>query len=168
MMFSRRIALFLVTGLVVGASGAQAVADQGTSTAGVLGQLHSDNVREMRMGSMAVQHGTSRDITAFGDELIRDHDAADALVVAFAKSRGITLAANTPPVGPIDLPKGEGFNAEFAKMMVKEHRDAIDQVNKWYVGTRDEKLKSLLSALLPMLEKHENTAQRLVDMGLKS
>jgi putative membrane protein len=166
MKFSRRIAVFLVTGLVVGAAAAQA--DQGVSTAQVLGQLHSGNVREMRMGTLAMQNGKSQDVQVFGKTLVTDHDAADTKVVLLAKEKGITLAANTPPVPPIHMPMGDDFDAAFAKMMLKEHQRTIADVKDARDGTRDAKLKALLIELLPVLEQHEATAQALVDKSPKS
>lgn len=168
MRFSRRIGLFLVTGLLVGVAASQAHADQGVSTARVLGKLHSGNVREMRMGSMALQHAGSKDVKAFGETLIRDHDLADTMIVAFAKERGITLAANTPPVGPMDLPMGESFDAAFAKRMLKEHQQTIAEVTKARDGTNDPKLRGLLNELLPIFVRHEEMAKKLVDQSPKS
>jgi putative membrane protein len=167
MRLSRRIAVFLVTGLLLGA-GSRAFADQGVSTARVLGQLHSGNVREMRMGSLALQNAKSKDVQAFGETLIRDHDLADTMVVAFAKARGITLAANTPPVGPMNLPMGESFDAAFAKAMLREHQQTIADVTKARDGTHDPKLRGLLNELLPIFVRHESMAQKLVDQSPKS
>lgn len=166
MMFSRRIALVVVAGLVAGASAAQA--DQGISTAGVLGQLHSGNVREMRMGTMAIQHGKSKAVQDLGYTLIADHNAADTLVVQLAKAKGVTLAANTPPVGLMDLPMGDAFDASFAKLMLKEHKKTIAQMKTARAETRDTKLQVLLDQLLPVFETHAAMAQQLVDQSPKS
>lgn len=171
MRFTRRIAVFLVTGLGVVAAlsaGSQALADQGVSTAQVLGKLHSGNIREMRMGSLALQNAKSKDVQSFGEALIRDHDMADTMVVAFAKERGITLAANTPPVGAMDMPMGDAFDATFAKAMLREHQQTIANVTKARDGTNDPKLRGLLNELLPIFVRHESMAQKLVDQSPKS
>jgi putative membrane protein len=172
MSFSRRIGLFLVTGLGVlaglGVAPSPAGADQGVSTARVLGQLHSGNVREMRMGSLAIQHAGSEEVKAFGESLVRDHDLADTMVANFAKERGINLAANTPPVGPVDMPMGEGFDAAFARRMLKEHQQTIAEVTKARDGTSDPKLRGLLNELLPIFVRHEQMAQKLADQSPKS
>jgi putative membrane protein len=171
MRFSRRTAVLLVTGLGVVAAlsaSSQALADQGVSTAGVLGKLHRGNVREMRMGSLALQNAKSKDVQAFGESLIRDHDMADTMVVAFAKERGITLAANTPPVGPVNMPMGDSFDAVFARTMLREHQQTIADVTKARDGTNDPKLRGLLNELLPIFVRHEEMAQKLVDQSPKS
>lgn len=165
---SRRLGLLLVTGLLWSVAAAPARADRGVSTAGVLGKLHSGNVREMRMGSLALQHAGSKDVQALGESLIRDHDLADTMVVAFAKKRGITLAANTPPVGPLNLPKGESFDLVFAKTTLREHQQTIADVTKARDGTHDPELRGLLNELLPILVRHEAMAQKLVDQSPKS
>src|SRR4051794_21219180 len=101
-----RFATVVVVGLL---AAPRALADKGTSTAYVLGQLHAANVNEMRMGTMARQRGSSERVRAFGSTLVDDHDAADAQVVALAKEEKIVLAASTPPVTLSDLPAGIPF-----------------------------------------------------------
>src|SRR5262245_23959983 len=116
MLFFNRFTALAVIALF---AGAYARADEMPSTAEVLGKLHSNNVKEMRMGLLAIQHGTSQEIQNYGKTLVDDHDAADLKVVRLAKDEKITLAANTPPVSTEALPRGAAFDVAFAKMMVK-------------------------------------------------
>jgi putative membrane protein len=142
---------------------------QAASTAEVLGKLHAANVQEMRMGKMAQERGRSAEVKAFGKTLVEDHNAADDKVAQLAKEENITLAAHTPPLPEEKpLPMGAGFDAAFAKAMVEGHRKVIAEVRTARDETNDEKLKSLLGELLPVLEKHERTAQKLVDQGPKA
>jgi putative membrane protein len=139
------------------------------STAEILGKLHSANVQEMRMGKLAEEHGRSADVKAYGKTLVEDHDAADTKVAKLAKEEGITLAAHTPPVpAEKNMPMGAGFDAAFAKAMLEDHRKAVAEVKLARDETNDEKLKALLGELLPVLEQHERTAQKLVDQTPKS
>jgi putative membrane protein len=142
---------------------------QAASTAEVLGKLHASNVEEIRMGKMAQEHGRSAGVKAFGKMLVEDHNAADDKVAQLAKEENITPAANTPALPEENnLPMGAGFDAAFAKAMVKDHKKAIAEVKAARAATNDEKLKSLLGELLPVLEKHERAAQQLVDQGPKA
>lgn len=148
--------------------GAPAWADRLPSTAATLGRLHSGNVKEMRMGTMAQLHGRSPDIKAYGKVLVDDHDAADTQVVKLAKDEAIVLAANTPPVELGDMPMGAAFDAAFAKAMLRDHEKDIGEVKAAIASTPDKKLKVLLEELLPVLEKHRDIAQQLVDERAKS
>jgi putative membrane protein len=164
-MISARCMVFCAGLLLVGGS---ALADPAPSTAEVLGKLHRSNVKEMQMGKMAQERGHSKDIKAFGKTLAKDHDAADTKVSKLAKTEGVDLATNTPAVGQDDMPMDAGFDAAFAKGMLEDHKKDVAEVKAARDATTDKKLKSLLGELLPVLEKHEAIAQKLVDQGNKS
>lgn len=48
-------------------------------------------------------------------------------------------------------------------MMVGAHKKDIAALTKARDSTADEKLKKLLTELLPTLQKHEDTAQKILD-----
>ncbi|HVU52274.1 MAG TPA: DUF4142 domain-containing protein [Polyangia bacterium] len=135
------------------------------ATAEVLGKLHRSNVKEIRMGEMARDHGHSKEVQSFGKTLIKDHTEADDKVAKLAKEEKIDLAANTPEVGSTDMNMGAGFDAEFARTMLDDHKKDIAAVENARDATKDERLKSLLKELLPTLKKHESIAQKLVNQG---
>ena len=60
---------------------------------------------------------------------------------------------------------GADFDKTFAKDMLADHEKDIAEVKEARDKTTDAKLKSLLSATLPVLEKHRDLAQKLVDKG---
>jgi putative membrane protein len=148
-------------------SGVALAADPPT-TAEVLGKLHQSNVKEIRMGKMASEQGQAKDVKSFGKKLMDDHNAADKKVAKLAKEENIDLAANTPAVGSDDMPASPGFDAAFARAMLEDHKKDVAATKTALEATQDKKLKSLLSALLPVLEKHEQIAQKLVDQYAKS
>jgi putative membrane protein len=137
-------------------------------TAQVLGKLHRSNVKEIRMGEMARDHGTSKETKEFGKTLIKDHNDADTKVAKLAKDENIDLAANTPEVGKTDMEMGPRFDAAFAKEMVNDHQKDIAEVKSARDSTSDTKLKALLKDLLPVLEKHEAIARKLVEQSNRS
>jgi len=145
-----------------------ALADEAPNTADVLGKLHGSNVREYRMGKMALERGRTEDVQIFGKTLIDDHDALDAKIVQLAKDKDITLAAHTPEVGALKLPTGGGFDAAFARDVLRQHEADIARVKAARDATGDEKLRTLLTDILPVLEKHQQIAQTLVDLGTGS
>jgi putative membrane protein len=156
---------FIVSARAVSANNPAASAP---STAEVLGKLHRSNVKEIRMGEMARDRGSAKDVKAFGKTLIKDHTDADAKVAKLAKEEKVDLAANTPEVGSTEMTMGAGFDAAFAKSMLEDHKKDIAEVEAARDATKDEKLKALLVKLLPVLKKHESIARRLVDQPGKS
>ena len=148
-------------GLALLTTGAPALAADPPATSEVLGKLHESNQKEIAMGKMAQKNGKSKEVTSYGKMLVKDHTAADKKVLKLAKDEKIELPA--PPAAKDDMPMGTEFDSAFAKSMVDDHKRDIDEVTKARDATSDDKLKKLLGDMLPTLQKHEDTAQKLVD-----
>jgi len=129
-----------------------------------LGKLHQANQKEIEMGKMAEKSGQSKDVKAFGKMLVKDHAAADKKVMALAKQEKIDLPAGKPAADEMtDMPKGSAFDAKFAQDMLDDHKKDIAELKTARDATTDEKLKKLLTDVVPTLQKHEDTAQKIVD-----
>jgi putative membrane protein len=156
--------LAVVLGLLL-AGGMGAAADA-PMTPTVLGRLHHSNKREIAMGKLAQQNGKSREVKAFGQALVKDHTAADQKVVALAKQRHLDLETHTPPMTDADMPSmpaNADFDAKFGRMMLDDHEHEISEASAARDATDDDKLRSLLDELLPVLWRHRDAAQRIVD-----
>jgi putative membrane protein len=143
--------------------GAARAADPPT-TAGVLDKLHNSNLTEIEAGKLAQDNGHSKATKDYGKMLVSDHTSADQQVVALAKEEKIDLSPSTPVVGSkglADLTAGPAFDRRFARSMVAAHKKDLAMVTAARDSTTDAKLKALLTALLPTLEKHESMAESL-------
>jgi putative membrane protein len=122
---------------------------------------------EIAAGKLAQEKGQSKDVKSFGKMLVTDHSAADKKVMQLAKDEKIDLpAAESMPSEKMDTLKsaaGADFDKTFASDMLDDHKKDIAEVKEARDGTSDKKLKSLLNTTLPVLEKHRDTAQKLVD-----
>jgi putative membrane protein len=137
---------------------------QPPSTAEVLDKLHNSNLTEIEAGKLAQDNGHSKATKDYGKMLVSDHASADKQVVALAKEEKIDLSASTPVVGAkslADLSAGPAFDRRFARSMVDDHKKDIAEVTAARDSTTDAKLKALLTALLPTLEKHQRMAESL-------
>ena len=152
-------------GVLLWSAGAATAADP-PDTATVLGKLHQSDQKEIAAGKLAQKSGTSQQIKDYGKMLEKDHTAADKKVAALAKQEKIDLSAATPAGSSQDMnsmasdPK---FDTKFAREMVDDHKKDIAEVTEARDATADAKLKKLLTELVPTLQKHEETAQRIVD-----
>lgn len=160
--------------VVLGASaavlllGSVARAADPPSTADVLGKLHHANETEIAMGKLAEKDGHSSEVKAFGKMLVKDHTAADKKVGALAKQEKIDLG-NMPAMPEMAQPEpGPGFDDKFAQMMLEAHKKDIAALTTARDTTSDDKLKKLLTAVLPTLQKHEDTAQKILDAQVKN
>jgi putative membrane protein len=134
------------------------------ATADVLGKLHTSNLTEIEAGRLAQDYGHSSATKDYGKMLIQDHRSSDKKVLALAKEERIDLSASAPVVGSnelADLTAGPKFDKRFARSMVSDHKKDIAEVTAARDTTNDAKLKKLLTALLPTLQKHEEMAEKL-------
>jgi putative membrane protein len=135
-------------------------------TAEVLGKLHHSNQMEIAAGKLAEEKGQSKDVKAFGKTLVTDHTAADKKVMALAKEEKIDLPAAAPMPADMDKMKtmsGAEFDKMFAVHMLDDHKKDIAEAKSARDTTADPKLKTLLTATIPVLEKHRDIAQKLVE-----
>jgi len=138
------------------------------TNADVLNDLHKANLKEIQMGQMAESNGASDDMKAYGKMLASDHKEADQKVMESASKAGIQLKADEP--GTMDNMKmksmqsktGADFDKQFAKAMVADHKKDIakmqDAQNDPSVS---QDVKQLVTDVLPKLQKHLDTAQKL-------
>lgn len=154
-------AAFLAGGVARGAETAPSA-----ETASVLLKLHHSNQMEIAAGKLAEEKGQSKDVKSFGKTLVTDHTAADKKVVQLAKDEKIELPTSEPmPSGSMDKLKSApatDFDRMFASDMLEDHKKDIAEVKTARDSTTDPKLKALLTSTLPVLEKHRDTAQKLV------
>jgi putative membrane protein len=158
----RVVELLIMCAATVLASGVARAAEPPT-TAEVLSKIHQANEREVDMGRMAIEVGKTKEVRDYGKTLVKDHLAAEKKVDKLAKKEKIQLAETTAPSEMDTLPTGDAFDGAFARRMLKAHQQAITELEAARDATADEQLKKLIGELLPVLRKHEETAQRLVD-----
>lgn len=140
--------------------------EAGPQIAEVLTKLHHSNQMEIAAGKLAEEKGQSKDVKAFGKTLVTDHSAADKKVLALAKEEKIDLPP--PPAMPAEMDKvkassGAQFDKMFASQMLDDHKKDIAEAKAAKDATKDPKLKALLASTIPVLEKHREIAQKLVD-----
>ncbi len=150
-------------------AGGAAMAAAGTSeTAAVLGKLHHASQMEIEMGRLAMQGGEMISVTSFGQTLIVDHTAVDERVVALAMRERIDVTAAMPAMTDDSMAKlrtlkGMKFDKAFARAMLEDHTQDLDEAKAVMDKTSDGQLKALLVTTIPVLEKHRDIAQKLVD-----
>jgi putative membrane protein len=157
-------ALACVAGLLL--AGGMGWSADAPKTATVLGKLHHSNLKEISMGKLAQKSGRSKEVKAYGQALVKDHTASDQKVVALAKQEKLNLEAQTPPMTDTDMPAmpaDADFDAKFGRMMLEDHEHDISEASAARDSTNDDKLRQLLDEVLPVLWRHREAAQRIVD-----
>jgi putative membrane protein len=141
--------------------------DNGPPPADVLTKLHHANQMEIEAGKLAQQKGESKAIKSYGKTLVNDHTAADKQVVSLAKQLKVDLPAESPGndgmLEKVKATSGAEFDRTFAAEMLDDHKKDVEETTEARDKTSNPKLKKLLAGLVPKLEKHRETAQKLVD-----
>ena len=123
---------------------------------------------EIELGKLA-QKSANPDVRRFADQMIADHNRADARLTAIAQAKGIELPATLD----IDHRKlrdklatehDGNFNRDYAHAMVVDHDQAIKLFNTEADSGGDPQLQEFARNTLPTLQEHRNMA---VDLAAK-
>ncbi|HEY0707001.1 MAG TPA: DUF4142 domain-containing protein [Polyangia bacterium] len=143
-----------------------AAADGGPAPADVLTKLHHANQMEIEAGKLAQEKGHSKGVKDFGKLLVKEHTAADKKVVSLAKQLKVDLPADAAPMKHEKLEQakalsGPEFDKAFTASMLEDHQKDVADATDARDRTTNPKLKRLLTELVPKLEKHRATAEKL-------
>jgi putative membrane protein len=162
----RFVEVLIMCAASVLASGAAAA--EAPSTADVLAKIHRANQREIDMGRMAILVGSSKDVRKLGKTAVKDHLALEKKVAKVAKDEQVTLVETVPANDEDALPTGDAFDASFERAILSSHRQSIAELEDARASTTDDKLKKLIDEILPVLHKHADAAQHLLDQTSRS
>ncbi|HTK34081.1 MAG TPA: DUF4142 domain-containing protein [Caulobacteraceae bacterium] len=126
--------------------------------------LIADN-SEIALGRIAQQRAAFQQTRDFGKMLTTDHAAAKTKALAVARDHGVP---NTEALAPdaraearkLERLRGPRFDREFARYMVKDHKDDIAEFEQ-QVRRGDRATAELARQTLPDLHRHLETAQAL-------
>jgi putative membrane protein len=140
----------------------------------LLSQIHETNQAEIKVGHLAEEKAATKQVRAFGAELVADHTAADQKVAAIARQLDIQLEPPSNPTKEMEAKvekhrqldntlrslSGTEFDHQFLTAMVDDHEKNI-QMLRGAVKT-NPRVRQLVNELLPELEKHKKTASQLL------
>jgi putative membrane protein len=137
------------------------------TSADVLNALHKTNLKEIHMGEMAENKGATNDMKDYGKMLASDHKDADQKVMDIATKAGIQLKSAEPgmmdnmEMKNMNSKTGVDFDKQFAKAMVTDHKKDIAKLQDAQKDDLSSDVKDLITEVLPKLQKHLETAQKL-------
>jgi putative membrane protein len=123
---------------------------------------------EVELGRLAAQKGASDEVRQFGRRMVDDHTKANGELTSVASAKGMTLPTTLDPKHQAEAQKlsalaGEKFDREYVKMMLKDHKKAVDEFEREASRGADADLKAFASATLPTLREHLRMIQRISD-----
>lgn len=119
---------------------------------------------EVKLGELAKQKGSNQSVTNFGDQMVKDHSAANDKLKGVVSNKGVTVpdslnAKDQALYDRLSKLSGAAFDRAYINAMVKDHQTDIAEFKKEARVAKDADIKSFASDTLPTLEHHLQMAQ---------
>jgi putative membrane protein len=148
----------------------------------VLAHAHAVNQAEIMMGKLAQKDGKNADVKAYGQELVKDHTAADKDLTDYAKAQGLKKIpddkvspedkkANDKMMEQLKISKDvkvdkTSWDVRFLDAMVDAHTKEITKLDAAVRMPISPAVKAMLDGVRPVMQKHADDAAAL-DTKLK-
>ncbi|MGE5617214.1 MAG: DUF4142 domain-containing protein [Bacillota bacterium] len=130
------------------------------------------NTVDIDAGKLAEKMGHSKDVKAFGKQMVTDHSASNKQATALAKKLKVTPEDNPTSQslksgGDENLKKLKGLKgAEFDKAYVDHevdyHQQVLDAIDKTLIpNAKNAELKALLEKTRPVIDGHLQHAKQI-------
>ena len=120
---------------------------------------------EVRLGRLAHDKATNRDVKQFGQLMETDHSKANQDLDAIATAGGLSVPSKLSPEHQQawdDLTKsGKDFDATYMSMMVKDHLEDVQKLKEEQAAAKSQAVRDFVKKTLPTLEKHLTKAKQV-------
>ncbi len=133
----------------------------------VVTSVHRTHLHEIRLGELAKQKGTTPEIRAYGDRLMRDHRLADGMLIDLADE--MKVAVSNEDVAPHEkmdslrhqelitelgkLPTDQ-FDGEFLKLIKGENEEALQTLTDAVGNLPVSDVRNHIVRMRPILAQH--------------
>jgi putative membrane protein len=130
------------------------------------------NQVDIDAGKLAESRASSKDVRAFGKQMVTDHTAVNQQAVALAKKLGVTPEANDTSaslkkggdanIAKLKGLKGKEFDKAYVDNEVAYHQAVLDAVDKTLIpSARNAELKALIEKVRPAFVAHLDHAKHI-------
>ena len=114
---------------------------------------------EVALGKLAMKKGTSSAVRKLGSQMVTDHSKANMELKALAAEKHLAIPAAMSEKcqkteSDLKEKKGNEFDKAYADLMVKDHKDDIDDFKKQAEKGNDAQVSAWAKNTLPVLEHH--------------
>jgi putative membrane protein len=119
---------------------------------------------EVKLSELALANSSSAKIKELAKHMVKDHSAANTELKALAAKKNVTLPTElgekcTKTYNDLASKIGADFDKEYASIMVKDHKNAIEDFKKEVENGKDSEVKAWANGKLPTLEHHLSMAE---------
>jgi len=123
-------------------------------------------VAEVEAGKLAQEKGTSSDVKAFADMMVKDHAKANEKLKALAASKKLEVSSDADLLDKaktmiLELRGAKSFDQAYANNQVKAHEATITLFQDYVKDGTDAELKAFAQQTLPTLQGHLEKARAL-------
>lgn len=121
---------------------------------------------EVALGKLAETRGTSASVRKLGALMVRDHSKANLELMTLAANKKIAIPTTMSDkcqkkVDDLNNKKdGKDFDKAYADLMVKDHKDDIDDFKKEAEKGNDTQVSEWAKGKVPVLEHHLMMAEQ--------
>lgn len=138
--------------------------DEASST--FLVKAADGGMTEVRLGELAQQKATNKQVKEYGTMLIHDHSAANDKVKALAAQRNVTLPdapgnEHQESIDKLAKRTGKDFDKAFMDAMTSDHEKDISMFKDASNKVNDADVKSFVDNTLPTLQMHLDSAKAI-------
>jgi putative membrane protein len=141
----------------------------------IIAHLHHVNMMEIDAGKIAQKNGSAA-VKSYAATLISDHQSNDKDLTSFAKQHKLAAIPADKPQADADKQdekdmaatmahlktlKGSEFDKAFLNMMVSGHDKELAKIDSSIGSAGDADLKSMLTSVKPVLQRHSDQAKDL-------
>lgn len=124
---------------------------------------------EVEMGKLALQNASSPKVKEYAQMMIDEHTKANNELMEAARTKNITLPAGLSDkcqkkFGELSEKKGKDFDKEYMSVMVDDHEEVLDVLNKQAENGNDADLKAWAQSKVGGIKQHLETAKTTKDM----
>jgi putative membrane protein len=121
---------------------------------------------EVKMGQLAQGKGINPAVKTFGNRMVADHTKAADELKQIASRQSIKLPTDlSAPDNDLYVKMlkldGDAFDKEYARLMVKDHREDIKEFQEEAKTGKNQYLKDFAGETLPTLQEHLKQAQEM-------
>lgn len=121
---------------------------------------------EAHEGQMAADRAAKSGVKDFAKTLADDHTQDYGHLSMLAEKTGVKIpkginAAKDPEISQLNHLKGAGFDRQFAKDEVADHRRALAAFKRESEHGKDPGVKAYATQMLPTLQKHLQLAEHM-------
>lgn len=121
---------------------------------------------EVQLGTLAKSKATSPQVKAYAEMIVDQHSKANGELKSLAQQKNISLPnamsnEHQRKYDNLAEKTGEEFDKEYMDLMVKDHKEDIDEFEEHAKQGNDPQLKEWASSKLPTLRQHLEEAERV-------